>query len=154
MLKLKLQYFGHLMWRNNSLEKTLMLGKTEGRRRRERGWDGQMASPTQWTWVWVSSGSWWWIGRPGVLQSMGSWSAGHDCVTQLNWACDLFWGKFHEHLNMYSAGFGRNVLYMSVKSFQPNKSLKDAVFLLILCLIDLFINVSAVLKSPIIIWSP
>ena len=60
MLKLKLQYFGHLMWRTDSFEKTLMLGKIEGRRRRDdRGWDGWMASPTQWIWVWVNSGSWW-----------------------------------------------------------------------------------------------
>ena len=57
MLKLKLQYFGHLMWRTNSLEKTLRLGKIEGD---DRGWDGWMASPTQWTWVWVNSGGWWW----------------------------------------------------------------------------------------------
>ena len=75
MLKLKLQYFGHLMRRADSLEKTLMLGKTEGRRRRDdRGWDGWMASPTWWTWVWVNSGSWWQAGRPGGLQSMGSQS--------------------------------------------------------------------------------
>ena len=61
MLKLNFQYFGHLMWRADSFEKTLMLGKTEGRKRRDnRGWDGWMASPTQWTWVWVNSGSWWW----------------------------------------------------------------------------------------------
>ena len=52
MLKLKLQYFGHLVWRTDLLEKTLILGKTEGRRRRDdRGWDGWMASPTQWIWV-------------------------------------------------------------------------------------------------------
>ena len=51
MLKLKLQYFGHLMWRTDSLEKTLMLGKIEGGRRDDRGWDGWMASLTQWTWV-------------------------------------------------------------------------------------------------------
>ena len=50
-----------------------------------RGWDGWMASPTQWTWVWVNSGSWWWIGRPGVLWSMGSRTLGHDWVTKLNW---------------------------------------------------------------------
>ena len=50
MLKLKLQYSGHLMWRADSFEKTLMLGKIEGRRRRgDRGWDGWMASPTQWS---------------------------------------------------------------------------------------------------------
>ena len=57
--KLKLQYFGHLMGRTDSFEKTLMLGKIEGGRRRgqHRGWDGWMASPTQWTWVWISSRS-------------------------------------------------------------------------------------------------
>ena len=68
ILKLKLQLFGHLMQRTVSLEKTLMLGKIEGRRRRgDRGWNGWMASRTQWTWVWVNSGSWWWTGKPGVL---------------------------------------------------------------------------------------
>ena len=60
MLKLKLQYFGHLIRRADSLEKTLMLGKIEGRGRRDnRGWDGWIASLIQWTWVWVSSGRWW-----------------------------------------------------------------------------------------------
>ena len=49
----------------------------------DRGWDGWMASPTQWTWVWVNSGSWWWTGRPGVLQSMGSQRVGHDWATEL-----------------------------------------------------------------------
>ena len=68
MLKLKLQYFGHLMWRIDSLEKTLMLARLQvGREGDNRGWDGWMASPTQWTWVWVKAGSWWWTGRPGVL---------------------------------------------------------------------------------------
>ena len=51
-----------------------------------RGWDGWMASPTQWTWVWVNSRSWWWTGRSGVMQSMGSQSVAHDWVTELNWA--------------------------------------------------------------------
>ena len=87
MLKLKLQYFGHLMWRADSLEKTLMLGKIEGGRRGDnRGWDGWMASLTRWTWVWVNSRSWWWTGKPGMLQSMGSqsrtWLSGW---TELNW---------------------------------------------------------------------
>ena len=49
----------------------------------DRGWDGWMASPTRWTWVWVSSGSWWWTGKPGVLQSMGSQRVGHDWATEL-----------------------------------------------------------------------
>jgi len=52
----------------------------------DRGWwDGWMASLTQQTWVWVNSGSWWWTGRPGVLQFMGSQRVGHDWVTELNW---------------------------------------------------------------------
>ena len=50
-----------------------------------RGWDGWMASPTQWTWVWVDSGSWWWTGSPGVLRFMGSQRVGHDWVTEQNW---------------------------------------------------------------------
>ena len=85
-LKLRLQYFGHMMWRADSFEKTLMLGKIEGRRRGDdRGWDGWMASPTQWKWVWVSSGSQWWTGRPGVLWFMGWQRVGHEWVTERNW---------------------------------------------------------------------
>jgi len=49
-----------------------------------RGWDGWMASPTRWTWVWVNSGSWWWTGRPSVLRSMGSQRVRHDWVTELS----------------------------------------------------------------------
>ena len=86
ILKLKLQYFGHLKWRTDSLEKTLRLGKIVGRRRRDhRGWDGWMASPTPWTWVWASFGSWWWTGNLGVLQCMGSQKVGHCWATELNW---------------------------------------------------------------------
>ena len=51
----------------------------------DRGWDGWMASPTQWTWVWVNSRSWWWTGRPGVLWFMGSQRARHDWAIELNW---------------------------------------------------------------------
>ena len=82
ILKLKFQYFGHLMRRTDSLEKTLALGKIQGGRRRRRQ---RMASLTWWTWVWARSRSWWWTGKPGVLQSMGSERVGHDWVTKLNW---------------------------------------------------------------------
>ena len=70
------------MWRVDSLEKTLMLRGIGGRRKRGRQ---RMASPTRWTWVWVNSGSWWWTGRPGVLQFIGLQRDGHDWVTKLNW---------------------------------------------------------------------
>ena len=84
-LMLKLQYVGHLMWRADSLEKTLMLGKIPGGEGDDRGWDGWMASPTWWTWVWVDSRSWWLTGRPGVLWFMELQRVGHDWATELNW---------------------------------------------------------------------
>ena len=84
MLKLRLQYFGHMTWRADSFEKTLMLGKIEGGKRRGyRRWDDWMPSPTRWTWVWINCGSWWWTGRPGVLQSMVSERVRHDWATEL-----------------------------------------------------------------------
>ena len=93
MLKLKLQYFGSLTRRADTFEMTLMLGKIEGRRRRDdRGWDGWMASPTEWTWVWVDSWSWWWTGRPGVLWSMESQSRTQlSNWTELNWCLFYNW---------------------------------------------------------------
>ena len=92
MLKLKLQYFGYLMRRVDSLEKTVMLGGIVGRR--SRGWqrmrwlDGITDSTD---WVWVNSGSWWWTGRPGVLWFMGSQRVGHDWATELNWNEPSVW---------------------------------------------------------------
>ena len=95
IVKLKLQYFGHLMQRVDSLEKTLMVGGIGGRRKRDdRGWDGWMASPTWWTWVWANSGSWWCTGRLGVLRFMGSQKVGQDWVTEGNWT---------EHNNLSAA---------------------------------------------------
>ena len=75
MLKLKLQYFGHLTLKLTHLKTPWCWERWKvGEEGDDRGWDGWMASLTQWTWVWVNSGSWWWTGRPGVLQSMGSQS--------------------------------------------------------------------------------
>ena len=86
MLRLKLQYFGHLMGRVDLLEKTWCWeGLGAGGEGDNRGWDGWMASPTRWTWVWVKSGSWWWTGRPGVLRFMGSQRVGQDWASELNW---------------------------------------------------------------------
>ena len=101
MLKLKLQYSGHLMRRVDSLEKTLMLGGIGGRR--GRGWqrmrwlDGITDSMD---WVWVNSRSWWWTGRPGVLRFMGSQRVGHDGATELNWT-ELNW-TVYIHINSAS----------------------------------------------------
>ena len=86
MLELKVQYFGHLMWRSDSLKRPWCWERLkEGGGGDNRGWDGQMASLTQWTWVWASCRRWWWTGKPGILQSMGSQRVRHDWVTELNW---------------------------------------------------------------------
>ena len=88
MLKLKLQYFGHLMRRTGSLEKTSMLEKIEGRRRREWMTEDEMVGWTWWTWwtwVCINSRSWWWTGKPGMLQSMGPQRIRHDWTNELNW---------------------------------------------------------------------
>ena len=86
MLKLKLQYSGHLMRRADSLEKILMLAKIEGRRRRGqqrlRWLDGIIDSVEM---SLSRSRSWWWTGRPGVLWSVGLWRVGHKWATELNW---------------------------------------------------------------------
>ena len=83
MLKLKLQYFDHLMWRTDSLDKTLTLEKIEGGREGDnRGWDHWMASLIQWTWVWASFRSWWWTGKPGVLHEV------HGVAKSFTWLSD------------------------------------------------------------------
>ena len=96
MLKLKLQYFGHPMWRTDSLEKTLMLGKIEGKkegdRQRMRWLNGII---DWWTWVWASSESWWWTEKPRVLQSMGPHRVGHEWVTELNWCTSYYRRRNH-----------------------------------------------------------
>ena len=85
ILKLKLQYFGHLMRRATHFKRLWCRERLKAGEGGNRRWDGWRASLTQWTWVWVNSGSWWWTGRPGVLQSMWLQRVGHDLVTELNW---------------------------------------------------------------------
>ena len=84
-----------LIWKDPDAGERLRAGEEAD----DRGWDGWMASPTQWTWVWVNSGSWWWTGRPGMLQSMGSqrdttewliWTESKVCITPIQhskWTC-------------------------------------------------------------------
>ena len=80
MLKLKLQYLGHLThWKRPWWQERLKAGG-EGD---DRGWDGWIPSPNRWTWVWASSGSWWWTGKPGMLQSIGWQIIEHDWMTEL-----------------------------------------------------------------------
>ena len=87
MLKLKLQYpLGTWCKQLTHLKRHWCWERLKaGAEGDDRGWDGWIASPTQWTWVWVDSRSWWWIGRPGVLRFMGLQRVGHDWVTELNW---------------------------------------------------------------------
>ena len=79
MLKLKFQYFGLTYWERPWCWARLKAGEGDN-----RGWDGWMASPTRWTWVWASFRSCWWTGKLGVLQSLGSQRVGHDWATELN----------------------------------------------------------------------
>ena len=84
MLKLKLQYFGDRCKEMTHLKRPWCWERLRaGGEGDDRGWDGWMAS-TQWRWVWVDSGSWWWTGRPGLLQFMGSCRVGHYRATELN----------------------------------------------------------------------
>ena len=88
MLKLKLQYFGHLMWRTDFIRKDCDAGKD--RRQEEKGlkedemvgWHHRLDG-----WVWAGSRSWWWTGHPGVLQFVGSQIVGRNWATELNWTC-------------------------------------------------------------------
>ena len=101
------------MQRTDSFEKTLMLGKIEGERR--RGWQRMkwLDGITDSTWVWVNFGSWWWTGRPGVLQQMGSQRLRHDWATDLNWtqsdSCFVFffpnWKMWHYSTSSFLLSF-------------------------------------------------
>ena len=101
LLKLKLQHFGHLIQRADSFEKILMLGKTEGRRRRGqqrmRWLDGITDSMDM---SWVNSERWWWTGSPGVLQSMESQRVGACWATELNWM-NIRLHRFIKHLLIF-----------------------------------------------------
>ena len=127
VLKLKLQYFGHLMWRADSFEKTMMLGNIKDRRRRgwqrvkwwdDRGWSGWMTSPTQWTWVWVNSWSW-----LELVMDREAWrpvvhgvTKRHDWATELNWTLNVIISaiNFFTGLILLSNGVLRIILSITV----------------------------------------
>ena len=100
ILKVKLQYLATWF-------KELTHGKTPwcwermkvGGEGDNRGWDGWMASLTQWTWVWVDASSWWWTWRPGLLQFMRLQRVGHDWATELNWT-EIWWPKWERNPKM------------------------------------------------------
>ena len=99
MLRLKLQYSGHLIgelthWKRPWCWERLKAGG-EGD---DRGWDSWMASPTGWIWVWTSFGSWWWTGKPGMLQSMRLQRVGHDWETELTESLSRIWLLQHHEL--------------------------------------------------------
>ena len=70
----------------------------------DRGWDGWRASPTWWTWVWATSGCWWWTGKPGMLQSIRSQKVEHNCMTELNWCLFKIFIQKRERKKWYLLG--------------------------------------------------
>ena len=123
MLKLKLQYFGHLMQRRDSFERPWCWERLKaGGEGDDRGWDDWMASPTRWTWVWVSSRSWWWTGKPDILQSIGFQRVGHDWGTELNWypeptVFEKIWFR-----NPASCWLVTNIIYLYLPSWKKTIS--------------------------------
>ena len=95
-------------------------GKGDG-----RGWDGWMASPTWWAWVWVNYGRWWWTGRPGMLQFMGSQRVGHDWETEMNWTeLQHFWV---EHINVFWYHLKSYISSWTTSAF-PSKGILNKLF--------------------------
>ena len=115
ILKLKLQYFGHLMWGTDSFEKILMLGKIEGERRREwqkmRWLDGITDAMNM---SFISSGSWWQTGKPDMLKSMVLQRVGHDWATELNWVYLRMYSHHEQAGEIVSAELGS---FENCKSF-------------------------------------
>ena len=130
----------HLMWRVDSLERTLMMGRIVDRRKGDDGgWDGWMASPTQWTWVWVNSGRWWWTGRPGMLRFNGWQRISH------NWVNDLIWSDLT--CIQISQEAGHEVWYAHLfKNFPPFVVIHTAK--VNTAEIDIFMELSSFFDDP------
>ena len=122
MLKLKLQYLATCCkqpthWKRPQCQERLRAGGEGG----NRGWDGWMVSPTQWTWVWASSGSWWWTGKPGVLQFMEFQRVRLKDWTELNWRCSLCTldsGGICWASHLYSYSFSLFIMYFVERHFE------------------------------------
>ena len=106
-----------------------------------RGWHDSMASMTQWTWVWASSRSWWWTGKPGVLQSMGSQRAGHDWTTELEmWSSFLaMYYLIHAYHSFFSLSWN-----LKIHSIQQMKTIPQSQFTFLV----LFFDISLMIYSP------
>ena len=118
MLKLKLQYFGHIMWRVTHWKRHWCWERLRaGEEGDNRGWDGWMASPTQWTWVWVNSRSWWWRGRPGMLPFIGLQRVRHNWATELKWRRDR--QTYTKTSLLFFVVFYRSKFSSGINTFQP-----------------------------------
>ena len=123
MLKLKLQYFGYLMRRVGSLERLWCWERLgAGGEGDDRGWDGWMASRTQWTWVWVNSGRWWWTGRPDVLRFMGLQRVGHNwATTEQNWI------NKHSEVSGYKINTQISPAFLYTNNEKPEREIKEYI---------------------------
>ena len=111
MLKLKLQYLATWCEELTHLKRPWCWERLKvGGEEDDGGWDGWMALPTQWTWVWVNSRSWWWGGKPGMLQPMGSQRVGHNWVTELNWKLLIFQFSSFKLVRYYSFASARMLI--------------------------------------------
>ena len=123
--------FCHLMQRASSLEKTLMLERLKaGGEGDEREWYGWMASPTQWIWGWVNSGSWWWTWRPCVLQSVGRIES--DTTERLNWTELIVYPLYYDSLLwvFYSPSFLKYLLCMDHHFYHASGYYSGSIFTL------------------------
>ena len=128
----------------------------------DRGWDGWMASPTRWTWVWVNPGSWWWTGRPGVLRFMGSQCMGLFAPLELDWLFPFHFGKIFNYnifknfliLFLFSSSSGTPIIRMLVHLilFQRSLRLSSVLFIYFTLFCSLEV-ISTILSSSSLIHS-
>ena len=118
----------------------------------DRGWDDWMVSLTQWTWVWVNPGSWWWTGRPGVLQSMGWQRVRHDWATELNWTVQTLVYKLYTCTSNVLDVFEYLVLLLLPLVFM-NKALLKNIHTLGMEMSFILNKVSSFKQGSLTLWS-